>query len=85
MHIITAREMSAGKNPMSFAASVVYLASLYTGEKRIQGEIAFVAGVTEVTLRNRYRDLKRILGLNSSSLSYNNKRQVDGNDICRTS
>src|SRR5215813_5615685 len=85
MRIITAREMSAGKNPMSFAASVVYLASLYTGEKRIQGEIAFAAGVTEVTLRNRYRDLKRILGSNSSSLMYNNKRQVDGNDICRTS
>jgi len=59
---------------MSLAASVVYLASLYTGEKRIQCEIAFAAGVTEVTLRNRYRDLKRILGLDSTSLSYNIKR-----------
>ena len=73
MRIITSREISAGKNPMSLAASVVYLASLYTGEKRIQREIASAAGVTEVTLRNRYRDLKRILALDSSSVLYNNK------------
>ena len=73
MRIITSREISAGKNPMSFAASVVYLASLYTGEKRIQRENASAAGVTEVTLRNRYRDLKRILALDSSSVLYNNK------------
>jgi transcription initiation factor TFIIB len=68
MRLIVTKELSAGKNPMGFAASIVYLASLYTGEKRNQADIADAAGVTEVTLRNRYRDLKRTLGLDSSSL-----------------
>ena len=68
MRLIVTKELSAGKNPMGFAASIVYLASLYTGEKKNQAEIADAAGVTEVTLRNRYRDLKRTLGLDSSSL-----------------
>lgn len=68
MHLIVTKELSAGKNPMGFAASIVYLASHYTGEKRNQAEIADAAGVTEVTLRNRYRDLKRTFGLDSSSL-----------------
>ena len=45
---------------MSFAASVLYLASLYTGENKTQADIASAAGVTEVTIRNRYRDLKRL-------------------------
>jgi transcription initiation factor TFIIB len=54
------RNVVTGKNPMSFAASVVYLASLYTGEKRTQADIAKAAGVTEVTVRNRYRDLRRL-------------------------
>jgi len=74
MRTIITGELSAGKNPMSFAASVVYLASLYTGEKRNQTDIASAAGVTAVTLRNRYRDLKRILGLDSLSLPSKNKR-----------
>jgi transcription initiation factor TFIIB len=69
MRLIVTQELSAGKNPMGFAASIIYLASLYTGEKKNQAEIANAAGVTEVTLRNRYNDLKRTFGLDSSSLS----------------
>ena len=49
---------------MSFAASILYLACLYTGENKTQADIACAAGVTDVTIRNRYRDLKR-LGLQS--------------------
>jgi len=33
------------------------------GERRTQKEVADVAGVTEVTIRNRYRELKKELGL----------------------
>jgi len=33
------------------------------GEKKTQKEVAGVAGVTEVTIRNRYRELKKELGL----------------------
>ncbi|MGC1930597.1 MAG: hypothetical protein WA667_16635, partial [Candidatus Nitrosopolaris sp.] len=48
----------AGKDPMGFAATVLYIACLNTGEKRTQIDIAQAAGITEVTLRNRYRDIK---------------------------
>lgn len=40
------------------ATSVVYLASVYSDEKRTQTDITKAAGVTDVTLRNRNRDLK---------------------------
>jgi transcription initiation factor TFIIB len=66
MHDITTNNIFSGKNPMSFAASVLYLAYLYTGENKTQADIASAAGVTEVTVRNRYRDLKR-LGLHLQS------------------
>jgi transcription initiation factor TFIIB len=50
--------MSAGKDPMGLAASVLYLACLETGENKTQTDIAEAAGVTEVTVRNRYKNLK---------------------------
>ena len=45
--------ISAGKDPMGVAATVLYLACLNTGEKRTQTDIAQAAGITVVTLRNR--------------------------------
>jgi len=54
MNNITKREISAGKNPMGLAASVLYMSSLKTGENITQGHLSDAAGVTEVTLRNRY-------------------------------
>jgi transcription initiation factor TFIIB len=50
--------MSAGKDPMGLAASVLYMSCLATGENRTQTDIAEAAGVTEVTVRNRYKSLK---------------------------
>ena len=58
MNNVTKREISAGKDPMGLAASVLYLSSFDTGENITQNNIASAAGVTEVTLRNRVRDLK---------------------------
>ncbi|MFL6319013.1 MAG: transcription initiation factor IIB family protein [Nitrososphaeraceae archaeon] len=49
---------SAGKNPMGFAGTILYLSCLKTGENKTQVDIADAAGVTEVTLRNRLKDLK---------------------------
>ena len=60
MHTITTKNIVSGKNPMSFAGSVLYLASHYTGENKTQADIASAAGLTVVTIRNRYRDLKRL-------------------------
>ena len=61
---VTKSGMSAGKDPMGLAASVLYLACLRTNESRTQTDIADAAGVTEVTVRNRYKNLKSQLDLN---------------------
>ncbi len=49
--------VSAGKNPIGMAAAAVYLASIFLDEKRTQKEVAESIDLTEVTVRNRYRDL----------------------------
>src|ERR687887_451149 len=59
MNDITKNEISAGKDPMGLAASVLYMSSLNTGDTITQMDIADAAGVTEVTIRNRFKDLKK--------------------------
>ncbi|HEY6405058.1 MAG TPA: transcription initiation factor IIB [Nitrososphaeraceae archaeon] len=54
------RGISAGKNPMSLAATVLYISSVKAGVNITQFEIARAAGITEVTIRNRIRELKII-------------------------
>ncbi|MFL6512520.1 MAG: transcription initiation factor IIB family protein [Nitrososphaera sp.] len=58
MNDLIKKEISAGKDPMSLAATVLYLSCLTVGEATTQREIALAAGVTEVTIRNRFKDLK---------------------------
>ncbi len=53
----------SGRGPTGVAAAALYIASAMHGEKRTQKEVADVAGVTEVTIRNRYRELKKELNL----------------------
>ena len=53
----------SGRGPTGVAAAAVYIASAMYGERRTQKEVADVAGVTEVTIRNRYRELKKELQL----------------------
>jgi transcription initiation factor TFIIB len=57
MHKVTENEISGGKDPMGLAATIIYISSIKTGESISQKEISGVAGVTEVTLRNRFKDL----------------------------
>ncbi|BCU67476.1 transcription initiation factor IIB [Sulfolobales archaeon HS-7] len=49
--------ITAGKDPAGLAAAAIYIAALQNGERRTQKEIAQLAGVTEVTVRNRYKEL----------------------------
>jgi transcription initiation factor TFIIB len=56
------RRIASGKDPMGLAAAALYIACLQSNEKKTQKDIAEVAGVTEVTVRNRYKSLKRQLG-----------------------
>ncbi len=50
-------ELTSGRGPTGIAAAALYVAALMHGEKRTQREVADVAGVTEVTIRNRYKEL----------------------------
>jgi transcription initiation factor TFIIB len=63
--LIEARKKRAasGKDPMGLAAAALYIACLQNNEKKTQKDIAEAAGVTEVTVRNRYKSLKRQLSL----------------------
>ncbi|HJT47695.1 MAG TPA: TFIIB-type zinc ribbon-containing protein [Nitrososphaeraceae archaeon] len=61
MEKVTENEISAGKDPMGLAATVLYISCMKTGESISQKEISNVAGVTEVTLRNRFKDIKKQL------------------------
>jgi transcription initiation factor TFIIB len=59
MNEVAEKEISVGKNPMGLAATVLYASCLKTGENKAQKDIAEAASVTEVTLRNRFKDLKK--------------------------
>jgi transcription initiation factor TFIIB len=56
-------ELTSGRGPTGIAAAALYVAALMHGEKRTQREVADVAGVTEVTIRNRYKELLERLKL----------------------
>jgi transcription initiation factor TFIIB len=47
----------SGKSPVGLAAAAVYAASLLTNEKVTQSEVSEVANISEVTIRNRYKEL----------------------------
>ena len=51
------KELTSGRGPTGIAAASIYIASVLCGERRTQREVAEVAGVTEVTIRNRYKEL----------------------------
>ncbi|MCS6768569.1 MAG: transcription initiation factor IIB [Candidatus Nitrosocaldus sp.] len=56
-------KISAGKDPMGLAAAALYVACVMHGENKTQKDVAEAAGVTEVTIRNRYKGLKLALKL----------------------
>ena len=55
----TAKEegIISGKSPVGLAAAAVYAAALLTNEKVTQGAVSGVADISEVTIRNRYKEL----------------------------
>ncbi len=55
--------LTSGRGPTGIAAAALYVAALMNGEKRTQRSVADVAGVTEVTIRNRYKELLKELKL----------------------
>jgi len=59
-----AREERAltGKDPLGMAAAALYMACKFNREGCTQKQVSEAAGTTEVTLRNRLKDLEEIVG-----------------------
>jgi transcription initiation factor TFIIB len=47
----------SGKGPMGVAAAILYIACTLNKEKKTQRDVAKVANITEVTIRNRFKEL----------------------------
>lgn len=57
------KELTSGRGPTGVSAATIYIASVMCDERRTQKQIGKVAGVTEVTVRNRYKELTEELGI----------------------
>jgi transcription initiation factor TFIIB len=55
-----AAAIHSGKSPVGLAAAAVYAAALLTNEKVTQNQVSEVADVSEVTIRNRYKELLEV-------------------------
>jgi len=60
------KNILVGKDPMSMASSILYLVNVAEGHNKTQSEIAKAAGTTEVTVRNRSKELREKLGIGRS-------------------
>jgi transcription initiation factor TFIIB len=60
---VSHRELTSGRGPTGIAAASIYIASVLCGERRTQREVAEMAGVTEVTIRNRYKEIAEKLDI----------------------
>jgi transcription initiation factor TFIIB len=52
------QKLTSGRSARSIAAAACYIASKVTCDSKTQREVAEVANVTEVTIRNRYKEMK---------------------------
>ncbi len=68
--------LNSGKSPKAIAAGAIYLAAIMNGEKRTQEKVAMVSNVTEVTIRNRYKEFSKKLGLKNKYLNKAMKKAV---------
>ena len=61
MNEVSKRQIAAGKDPMGLAASIIYTSCLKTGESTSQMRIAYASGVTVMTIRKRFKEVKNKL------------------------
>lgn len=59
----TKYDVTSGKGPIGVAAAALYIAAVLQGKKKTQREVADAIGVTEVTIRNRYKEIIEKLGI----------------------
>jgi len=70
-------ELTSGRGPTGIAAASLYVSALLHGEKRTQREVADIAGVTEVTIRNRYKELLEKLKLGKEVKKVKKKKWIN--------
>ena len=56
-------ELTSGRGPTGVAAAAIYIASVLYNMRKTQKQIAMTVGVTEVTIRNRYKELAENLNI----------------------
>src|SRR5467141_1269758 len=56
-------ELASGVAPSGVAAATIYIAAILCNKPCTQKEVAEVAGVTEVTIRNRYKRISVAIGM----------------------
>ena len=55
--------LNDGRSPIGSAGAAIYIAAMLSGEHKSQKELADVTGVTEVTIRSRYKELSKELDI----------------------
>lgn len=63
INVAEKKGLTSGRGPTGVAAASIYLASIFFKERRTQRDIARVSQVTEVTVRNRFKELITRLNL----------------------
>jgi transcription initiation factor TFIIB len=58
-----AKNITNGRGPTGLATAALYIASILCNKRTTQKKIADTIGVTEVTIRNRYKELSGKLGI----------------------
>ena len=56
-------KLTVGRGPTGNAAAALYISSILCSERRTQREIADITGVTDVTVRNRYKEIIKKLDI----------------------
>jgi transcription initiation factor TFIIB len=68
------KHLTCGKDPSGLAGAAVYIASQLTGERLTQTELSRAANVTEVTIRNRKKELMERLQLKRGRANFFKKQ-----------
>ena len=57
--------LTNGPGPTGTAAAAIYIAAISSGEHRTQKEVSDATGTTEVTIRNRYKEIAELLEIDA--------------------
>lgn len=61
LQLITDKGLVSGRSPLAIVGALIYIASIETNQRRTQAEIAEATKVTEVTIRNRYKEIMQFI------------------------